>query len=123
MKVALLTDGLSNHGMVVLNDFTAHEVEELRKCVSDLAKSATDSVDLVVQLGVVPVDNFKLSLAVGRRDLGLVRVGSRYDWVLKPQSWDNIEGLVQPLVNDSKGFQMLSDVGEVSLLISSDGKW
>jgi hypothetical protein len=123
MKLKRLTDGPQARSVACLFHFTSREIESLRRALRDLADGNRERVNLVEQLGVTLVDDFVLSFVVGRHDLGLVPEGVGFAWVLRPESWDNIEGLVTPFAHDSIGFQWLSDVDDASLLLSSDGHW
>lgn len=123
MKVERLTDGSPDCPLVRLFDFTPAEAESLRKGVRCLADGQRERLDLAEDCNVTSVGGFALSFVVGRRDVGLACERGCFSWVLCPETWDNIEGLIEPFVKGSTGFQWLSNAGATSLLISPGGTW
>lgn len=122
MKVERLTDGSPDCPLVRLFDFTSSEAESLRKGVRCLADGQRERLDLE-DCGVTPVDGFALSFVAGHRDVGLASELGRFAWVLRAETWDKIEGLIEPFTKGLTGFQWLSKDGGTSLLISPDGTW
>ena len=123
MKVERLTDGSTNFPLVRLFEITTSEVATLRKGVRDLADRRKIGFHLGEDCNATPIDSFELSFVAGHRDVGLSRKGERYLWVLRPESWDNVEGLIQPFTKGEHGYQWLSEAGGISLLLSPDGSW
>lgn len=122
MKIERLIRNAADHPLVRLFDFTPAEADALRKGVRSLADRELDRFDLA-QIGATSVDNFVLSFAVGQHDLGLLSQGKQFVWLLQPESWDQVEGLIEPFAIGATGFQQLSESGETVLLLSSDGCW
>ncbi len=123
MKVERLTHGSPDCPLVRLFDFTPSEAETLRQAVRRLADRQRMRVDLEADCGVSPVEGFALAFVAAPRDVGFTPEPSHSCWVLRPESWDNIEGLIVPFTQGATGYQWLCEVGDTALLFSPDGSW
>jgi hypothetical protein len=91
---------------------------------SALAAGTLESVAVHDLAGVKAIDGCQLTLRIGR-DLGVRRDESgTLECILSATWWDNMEFLLEPFCESgSTGFQWLTNVGEIALLISHDGRW
>jgi Pentapeptide repeats (8 copies) len=72
------------------------------------------------------VNGCSLTAKAGRWDAGvkILAAANGFEWVLTPETWDNVAGLTEPFSKSAGGFQWLNGAAsEVAVLISSDGLW
>jgi hypothetical protein len=117
MRSVIFHQDPPNDPIVAITDFDATEVASLRR---ELERLAQREVEAVVVDGDV-----RLSLRVGRRDIGIVdSMAADLAWVLRPTTWLQISELLEPFTAPGvDGFQWLDDTGAARLLISRTGKW
>jgi hypothetical protein len=103
----------------MVSDFRADELTTLREMARDLGSGKRDSA----ALDAGPDSEVWLMLRVAERDVGILKTPPVFECLLRRGRWSNIEGLIEPFMSDSSGFQWLDDSGEVSLLLSPGGTW
>ena len=119
MKLSFISDGLPDSPLLVVSECSASELAALRETAHDLASGKRD----LAALDAGPDSDVQLVLRVAERDVGILRTPPRFECRLRRWRWSNIEGLIEPLMSDSSGFQWLDDSGEVALLVSRGGTW
>jgi hypothetical protein len=90
-----------------------------------LASEAAERVEVHRLPCVKPIGDCRLTPVRRPRDQAVVRVGpSAFECRFTADTWDNVAGLVEPLVEGARGFQWLAEPsGEASLLLSASGEW
>jgi hypothetical protein len=65
------------------------------------------------------------NLSGGNRNQGVRQAQAlKFDCVLTPDGWSNVEGLLEPFCeSNTTGFQWLTHDGRIALLISPNGQW
>lgn len=125
MKVEYLPDASPHGPFIRLYDFTSEEAACLQEACHALHIGRIERFDLHAQPWVTNVGGFRLSLGIADWNRGLVeqRDGS-FAWLLKQTWWDNVEGLIEPLVQNPTGWaQWIDSNGGTDLLLSYDGTW
>jgi hypothetical protein len=99
----------------------------LHDSVVQLAERATERVAIEQLPGVVSVGGCRLSVLAGSWDQGVLRCGDgpSFEWVLTPDTWDNIAGLLEPFCGDeqSGNHQWLQSAGDIRVVITKSGDW
>ncbi len=125
MKMQFLKDGSPQCPLIRLFDFTANEACQLRDVILSLSAN-TSNVSVHDLPFVESVDDCHLTLEVGHRDQGIVRTSKALDFAccMTRGAWDNIAGLLEPIVDQGDGYQWLvTTANEARLLLSQTGKW
>jgi hypothetical protein len=93
--------------------------------VKSLVTGDRKDVSLQNEMSVEPVDRCCLKLRVRIRNEGVRQAQPlRFECVLSPEGWNNVEGLLEPFSEpDGAGFQWLTSDGSVALLIAHNGQW
>lgn len=125
MKLEYLSVGARECPLIRLYEFDQSEARLLRQLVKSLVTGDHQDVALQNEMWVEPVAGCCLNLRLGTRNQGVREVQPlRFEWVLSPDDWNNVEGLLEPFSeSDTSGFQWLTNHGRVALLISRDGHW
>lgn len=124
MRIEYHESGSEDCPVVVVSGFTGDEVARLRRCVADLAGAQCDTVDLGTEVQLEGSPRIDLRLRASNRDRGIQELHPPFTCSLRPTTWANIEGLLEPFVaSPSIGFQWLDDTGRVKWLISGTGHW
>ena len=125
MKLEYLSDGSPECPLIRLYEFNRSEAQQLRQLVKSLVTGDRKDVSLQNEMWVEPVDRCCLKLRVGIRNEGVRQAQPlRFECVLSPEGWNNVEGLLEPFSEpDGAGFQWLTTDGSVALLISQNGQW
>jgi hypothetical protein len=114
--------------LIRLYDFTIEEACQLRDSIHQLAAGSNQRVELHNMPWVESIGNCRLTLFLQRWDQAVVRKKGKdendFECGFPVESWDNIEGLLEPYSKGTKGFQRLAGPpGEADIIISWDGKW
>lgn len=111
--------------LIRLFDFEREEVLRLREFVVALSSGSKTSVAFHKLPEIEAVAGCELDCRLGDRNEGVRATGpNTFECVLASSGWDNAAGLLKPFcAPDATGFQWLNEVGEISLLISCDGRW
>lgn len=110
--------------MVRLYGHDGHVIKVLREVLKGLSRGP-----LVLHSvpGIGAVDGCHVALALADKGRGLRRIGATsFVWEEDGPGWDRVAGLLEPfesLSPEEARFQFLSQGGDVSMLISSDGRW
>jgi hypothetical protein len=126
MKIEYLAHGSPECRLVLLHDFTEEEAGQLRAAVAELASRTASAIELHKLAWVRPIGDCRLTFHAWSRDCGVNREGgtTNFHCRLTAQTWDNVEGLIEPFESRATGYQWLFGVpGEVALLLSADGEW
>lgn len=125
MKVEFLREGSEDCPLVRLSEFTPDEIGAFRDACRKLHDGGIDRFDLFAQPWIRGVSDFRLWLGIATWDRGLVeQADGTFGWLLRRETWDNVEGLIEPFQRSySGGNQWLDQSGETALLLSNDGTW
>ena len=125
MKLEYLPGGSPECPLIRLYDFGQSEAKQLRKLVESLATGGRENVALHNEAWVESVGGCSLNLRRANRNQGIRQSRTlRFECLLSPGGWSNVEGLLEPFCeSETTGFQWLTYVGKVSLLISRNGQW
>ena len=126
MKLQFLPDGSRDCPLIRLYDFDQEEVLRLKESFDHLADGSATSVLLHEQAGVEPIDRCQLILRTGKRDAGVVQSGaSTFECTLSPERWSDVAALAESICAAVRQntYQWLNEDGEISLLLSRDGRW
>ncbi len=88
----------SSRGRIIsLHDFNTSEAMQLRQVFADLASGAVTSVELHAMPFIESIDDCRITLRAGKRDVGIIAVSpNAFECTLRPLLWDNNEGLTEP---------------------------
>jgi hypothetical protein len=124
MRIEYHESGSEDCPVVVISSFTSEEVADLRRRVADLAEGVCDTVDLSAVAKLEGSARIDLELRASNRDGGIQELHPPFTCTLRPITWGNVEGLLEPFVAaPSTGFQWLDNTGRVKWLISGTGRW
>jgi hypothetical protein len=124
VKLEYLPKGSRECPLIRLYDFVQSEAKQLSELVKSLANGDREDVALHNEAWVESVAACCLNLRRGNRDQGIRQSRTlRFECVLSPDGWSNVEGLLEPFCASNTGFQWLTHDGTVSLLISQSGQW
>ena len=126
MKLQFLPDGSRDCPLIRLYDFEAAEVLRLKELFDSLAVGSRTDISLHEQKGIEPVDGCQLNLRVGKRNTGIVQKGPfLFECDLTPARWADVASLTEPFdeAAEANTYQWLNEEGQISLLLSPDGKW
>jgi hypothetical protein len=127
MKLEYL-NATSRGRIIALYDFNTSEANQLRQVFADLASGAVTSVEVHAMPFIESVNDCRMTLQSGKRDVGIVAVGlNTFECTLRPLIWDNNEGLTQPFCNsiepNSAQYLDLPVYSEIQLSLSPAGKY
>ena len=126
MKLEFLANGSPDCPLIRLYDFQAADALRLKGLFDSLANGSRTNISLHEQPGIESVDGCQLSLQVDNRNTGIVQKRSlRFECRLTQARWSDLVSLADPFCKavQPNTFQWLSEDGEISLLLSSDGRW
>lgn len=125
MKLDVIPEGPGGLPVVRLFLFNFRDVGNLIAGLKALASGVREKLEIHGLHGVEVAGGTRLLLRAGLKDKGMV-VGSggvAFECILTPEGWDNVVGLVEPFLKETKGFQWLVEMGEGKWLLSVDGQW
>jgi hypothetical protein len=130
MKIEYLTNTNPDHpkdSILRIFDFTSSEACQFRDILSKLADGSISKIDLSDLPFVVPIAGCRLTLKVGSRDKGVIRLSNTaFECILTKLTWENAEGLVEPFCDtrEVSGYQWLYNLDtDIELLFSQNGDW
>jgi len=125
MKVEHLTEGSPDCPLIRLFNFTASEVQQLRKAFEALATGLLERVSLDGILCVENPDAILLEFVRSDRDTGIMKRDQRtFVLELSAEGWTTAAELAQPFCQSSSlGHQWLTNTGGIRLLLSPTGHW
>ncbi len=126
MKLEFLLDGLPDRSLIRLYGFDQTGAMRLREAIRTLAINLRQSILLHEEWWIEPVDDCRLDLRIGTRDLGVVeRAPSNFECIVTSSTWTHMVSLVDPFCESgvANSYQWLNEDGEISLLLSPNGQW
>ena len=128
MKLEYLQKGSSDCPLIRLYDFTIAEAAQLRDIIKQLASKNNQRIDIHNLPWVESIGSCHLTLFLQSWDQAVIRKKGKdkndFECGFTAETWDNIEGLVEPFTMGGGGVQWLAGTpGEAALLISSNGEW
>ena len=129
MKLEFLAEGSEDCPLIRLYDFDVTGAIRLREAFRALSDGSRQTIPLHQEWWMQSLEDCELVLRLGKRDLGVVqRLPMRLECVLTQQGWleamEKTEPFCTPQENpQAESHQCLNHDGEVSLLLSPNGKW
>jgi hypothetical protein len=125
MKLEFVEHGSRDCPLIRFYEFSPAEAQTLRNLVRELAEGDSREIHLDQHPWIEKLRGCKLVLRLGGRDRGVRQFQSNhFECVLTSQGWHQVEGLLDRTCESTfRGFQWLISMGDISLLISSDGRW
>jgi hypothetical protein len=129
MKIEYFAEGSSDCPLVLLFGPTPADVSVLSDVIHTLSQDRGDRLAIHDLPGFYAHDGCRLFASSGATDLGLKMIGppNEFEWSLRPQSWENVAGLLEPFARlkdfAAKRFQYLDERSEIRLLISTERSW
>jgi hypothetical protein len=111
--------------MIRIYGGSPEEFRDLMHLFERLSRREIAAISLDDLQGLEAVDRQRVTARSGVRDQGVVRVADdAFDWILTPETWDNVAGLLEPFGSPGAGgFQWLEQAGDVRVLMSHTGRW
>ena len=119
MRLSFIPDGSADCPLLMLSCVTIEELASLQVAAGDLASGTREAVALHADAD----SDAQLTLRVADRNIGIRRPPPAFECLLRRSSWSSIEGLIEPFLSGSSGFQWLDNSGEIALLLSPKGTW
>ena len=127
MKIEFLDNDAPECPLLRIYDFDALAASRLRDALDTLSKKKGRSVEIHELPDTVGVGGCQITAISGDLDTGVLKTAkgrNAFQWILKPTTWDNVVGLIEPFCGlESKGFQWLDRIGKIAVLISHRGTW
>jgi hypothetical protein len=126
MKLEFLEKGSPDCPLIRLYAFDESEAGRLQEILCSICSGAVATVALHSEPGIEPIGGCRLTLRLGRQDLGIIRRGpTAFDCVFTVDMWLQVAGLAEPICERAKPgyYQWLTDQGYASLFLSPDGCW
>jgi|SRR5580698_5628009 hypothetical protein len=125
MKIEFLKSGAPECPLIRMYEFKANEAYELRRVALQLARGVYRSIALQERPTLSLSGGCELALGCEEKDQGVVETGPlKFSWVLSKPGWIQVAGVIRPFSRgDLGGFQWLSSVGAIQVLLSPDGRW
>ena len=129
MRVEYFPDGSADCPLVLLYGAAPREAATLSKALRELSGSGENRLAIHELPGFSSVDGCRLFAARFRTDMGVKMIQSpnQFECFLRPVSWDNIVGLLEPFCRDENTtgsrFQYLNENSDIRLLISNERAW
>jgi len=126
MKMEFLAEGSADRPLIRLYDFDVVGARRLREAFRSLADGTRRTIPLHEEWWIEPVDECRLTLRLGVRNLGVVqRVSTSFDCVLTKDAWRDGASLTDPFCEAelTRSDTWLDQNGEIALLLSPSGLW
>lgn len=125
MKLEFLQEGSPDCPLLRLYDFDPAEARQLQHAVLRLVRQSDEMIALHQQPGIQPVAGCELALLRANDVQGVRETApGKFEWLYSIDGWLEISGLIQPFCQaDEVGFQWLSRIGKIAVLLSRDGSW
>lgn len=126
LQLDYLPDGADDCPMLRIYGADPVVVTGLRNTLEALSQGNLESAAIDELPGFVGVGGCRLAATAGTWDRGVVqRDENSFEWILTPDAWDNVVGLVEPFCAHETGchFQWLESAGDICVLISTTGEW
>jgi hypothetical protein len=124
MKIEFLKSGSPECPVVRLYEFEASGAYHLRRIALRLARGPYQAIPLHEEPVALSIGGCQLSLSRGERDRGVLETAPlEFSWGFSRSSWLRVAGLIRPFSRgDLNGFQWLSEVGGIRILLSPSGQ-
>ena len=125
MKLEFVREGSPDCPLLRLYDFGPTEARQLQHAVLRLVRKSDETIALHQQAGIQPVAGCELTIlrAVNGQGVNETAPG-KFEWLYSIDGWLEVAGLIQPFCQaDAGGFQWLSRIGKIAVLLSRDGSW
>lgn len=108
-----------------LYDFESTEARQLQHAVLRLVRKNDEMIALHRQPGIQPLAGCELTLLRADNMQGVRETApQKFEWLYSIDGWLEVAGLIQPFCQvDAGGFQWLSRIGKIAVLLSRDGNW
>ncbi len=127
MEVEFIANGSQDCPIILIHGSDRRDIQRLGECFDQLANGAIKDLDILTIPGFSSVHCRQLLAAVSSRDVGVQKIGpSFFKWKLTPASWSNVAGLVEPFWREelpSHRHQYLNQLGDISVIMSTDKSW
>ena len=125
MKLEFLADGSPDCPLIRTYEFNSKEAYELRRIAIQLARGKATTVRLHEQPNITVIGDCDLTLQQGRKYREVSSISSsKFEWVLSQAGWLQVAYLIRPFSRATvDGYQWLSQMGKVKILLSCDGQW
>lgn len=125
MKLEFVREGSPDCPLLRLYDFDPAEARQLQHAVLRLVRQSDEMIPLHQQPGIQPVAGCELTLLRANDVQGVREIApGKFEWLYSIDGWLEIAGLIQPFCQaDAVGFQWLSRIGKIAVLLSRDGSW
>lgn len=125
MKLEFVREGSPDCPLLRLYDFDPAEARQLQHAVLRLVRQSDEMIALHQQPGIQPVAGCELTLLRADNVQGVRETApGKFEWLYSIDGWLEIAGLIQPFCqDDAVGFQWLSRIGKIAVLLSRDGSW
>lgn len=125
MKLEFLRAGSPDCPLIRLYDFDSREALRFLQIALQLAGKRDSAIVLHVDTIITPIDACELTLRCADDRAGVRELSPmKFEWVSSDGGWLDIASLIQPFCQaDAAGHQWLSRVGNITVLLSRDGKW
>ena len=125
MKLEYLPDGADACPFVRIYEFGSAEARRMHDVFTSLASGSLERVSLEEIMPVDSIDGCHITFTRGAKDRGVIKTGDhRFDVVLSSLGWSQTAGLAEPFRdNCSRGYEWLTDAGDIQLLFSPSGDW
>jgi hypothetical protein len=111
--------------LIRLFDYRAGHVERLRQACEDLAEGRRAEFRLHDQPWVEALGGCRFVWRAGAKDAGVRLPAPSDPFVLEfsGEAWREVRDKLLPFLDDSTGYNWLTNEGEVNVLLSPDGGW
>lgn len=125
MKLEFVRAGSPDCPLLRLYDFDPAEARQLQHTVLRLVRKSDEKISLHQQPGIQPLEGCELTLLRADNVQGVRETAEgKFEWVYTIDGWLEVAGLIQPFCQgDAGGFQWLSRIGKIAVLLSRDGSW
>jgi hypothetical protein len=125
MKMEFIPDGAIDTPLIRIYDFDQGAVSRLHQAIEALQLGTSDHVLLHELPGMESVSDCRLTLKVGKHDVGVRREGTHFVCTLSPTGWEDVGWRVAVFRDDPQrgDWQYLVDRSEITLILSRFGGW
>jgi hypothetical protein len=126
MKLAFLADDSPVCPLIRLYDFQSADAQRLKELFDCLATGSRANISLQDVPGIEPVDGCQLNMRVDNCNTGIVQKGPFvFECSLTQARWSDVGSLTEPFCEVARpnSYQWLNQEGEISFLLSPDGRW
>jgi len=124
MRIDYFSDNSEDCPLLRIFEVTSEECQNLMDVFYRLSRGELKEAAVQEAVGRDSATGCRLAAKTGKRDIGVVPADrDRFECILRPGTWDNIAGLVEPFCEDHRGYQWLDRSSGTALLLSPSGEW